>query len=406
MTASPTDDHASAERRIQELTKELSQARGELAEAREQQAATAEILRVISSSPMDLRRAFADIAESAARICDAYDAAIHRVDGNYLPVIAHHGPIPIPSTVPLTAGVFVGRAVLDQRTIQLADIQAEGEDYPESRDLARRIGHRTILAVPLIRAGEAIGVISIRRPEVRPFTDRQIDLLKIFADQAVIAIENTRLFNETQVALSRQTATADILRVVSSSPTDVKPVFDTIVRAAVRSLGCDMAAVLTFDGATFSPAAGATSHGLLTDIGPSNLPIDPRANFPSRAIVEKQMLHLPDWSVIELREHERNIRSLLNVNSALYLPLLHEEQCIGVLVLAAKRTNSFGDREIALAKLFRDQALIAIENTGLFEAEQASKRESRIRSSTKLLSARSSVSSPAHRAICSQYSKR
>ena len=104
MTASPTDDLASAERRNQELAKELSQARGELAEAREQQAATAEILRVISSSPMDLRRAFADIAESAARICDAYDAAIHRVDGDSLPVVAHHGPIPIPSTVPLTAG--------------------------------------------------------------------------------------------------------------------------------------------------------------------------------------------------------------------------------------------------------------------------------------------------------------
>src|SRR5262245_40697601 len=198
MTASPTDDLASAERRNQELTKELSQARGELAEARDQQGATAEILRVISSSPTDLQRVFAEIATSAARLCDAYDAVIRQVDGEVLRRVAHHGPIPVSDTLPLSRGVQNGRAVLDRQTIHVADLQAEGDEYPGGRDVALRVGVRTQLAVPLTRAGRAIGVISLRRAEVRLFTDRQIELLKTFADQAVIAIENTRLFEAEQ----------------------------------------------------------------------------------------------------------------------------------------------------------------------------------------------------------------
>src|SRR5215831_3143927 len=176
----------------------VEQLRRELAEAREQQTATAEILRVISSSPMDLGGVFASIAASAARHCDAYDAQILQVDGDFLRAVAHHGPIPAPSTFPLRPGFFIGRAVLDQRTIHVADVLTAADEYPDGSDRARGLGFRTILAVPLIRAGKAIGVISIRRPEVRPFTDRQIELLKIFADQAVIAIENTRLFEAEQ----------------------------------------------------------------------------------------------------------------------------------------------------------------------------------------------------------------
>src|SRR6516225_5160333 len=161
MTASPTDDLASAERRVQELTKELSQARGELSQARgelagarEQQATTAEILRVISSSPADLQPVFAEIAASAARLCDAYDAVIRQVDGEVLRLVAHHGPIPIPEAVPLARGVVAGRAVLDRQAIHVADVQTESDQYPEGSDNARRLGHRTVLAVPLISAGK------------------------------------------------------------------------------------------------------------------------------------------------------------------------------------------------------------------------------------------------------------
>src|SRR5215470_15638291 len=210
MTASPTDDLASAERRIQELTKELSRAKGELAEARDQQAATAEILRVISSSPTDLQPVFAEIATSAARLCDAYDALIRQVDGEVLRIVGHHGPIPAAGTLPLTRGLPPARAILDRRTIHITDLLTETDEFPEGSDRARSLGFRTILAVPLVHASEAIGVISIRRPEVRPFTDRQIELIKTFADQAVIAIENARLFEGEQARKRELPSTGSI----------------------------------------------------------------------------------------------------------------------------------------------------------------------------------------------------
>src|SRR5215475_946864 len=190
MTTSPTDDLASAERRNQELTKELS-------EAREQQAATAAILAAIPNSATDPSSVFAEIAANAARLCDAYDATIHQVDGNVFRLVAHYGPLPT-ATLRLVRGVVAGRSVIEQRTVHVADVHAQPDEYPEGSDRARLLGIRTVLAQPLMSAGKAIGVISIRRTEVRPFTDRQIELLKIFANQAVIAIENTRLFEEVK----------------------------------------------------------------------------------------------------------------------------------------------------------------------------------------------------------------
>ena len=181
----------------------VEQLRRELAEAREQQAATAEILASISSSVTDANQVFAKIAVSAAHLCDAYDATIFQVDGVLLRLVAKTGTIPQDDTLPLTREVVTGRAVLDGQTVHVSDAQAEAGEYPVGSDRARRRGHHTILAVPLMRVGEAIGVISIRRTEVHPFTDRQIGLLKTFADQAVIAIENTRLFEEVQ-ARTRQ----------------------------------------------------------------------------------------------------------------------------------------------------------------------------------------------------------
>ena len=215
--------------------------RRELAEAREQQAATAEILATISSSVTDANQVFAKIAATAARLCDAYDAAIGQVNGDRLQLVAHYGPIATTPVVPLIPGALPARAALDRRTIHVVDLQAETDEYPEGSDRARRLGFRTILAVPLMRAGEAIGTITIRRSEARPFSNRQIDLLKTFADQSVIAIENTQLFEEVQTrtrdlqeALERQTATSEVLSVISSSPGELQPVFETMLSNAVR----------------------------------------------------------------------------------------------------------------------------------------------------------------------------
>ena len=159
----------------------VEELRRELAEAREQQAATAEILRVISSSPTDLQHVFAVVAASAARLCDANDAQIRQVDGSTLRLVAQHGSIPSNPVMTATRGLVSGRAVLERRTIQIADMHAVADEYPEGSDIARRLGYHTFLAVPLICAGNAIGVINVRRTECRPFTDRQIDLLKTFA---------------------------------------------------------------------------------------------------------------------------------------------------------------------------------------------------------------------------------
>jgi GAF domain-containing protein len=233
-----------------------------------------------------------------------------------------------------------------------------------------------VCGTPLRREGNAIGVLIIFRDRLLPFTEDELALLQSFADQAVIAIENARLFNETRQALKRQAATSDILRIISQSPTDVQPVFDAIVLTAVRLFKRDRSFILHCDSATYRLVALAGPDGLLPfpDLAPE--PIDRDANFPSRAIVTGENLHLPDWSAIDLPEYERRIRDTFGFNSALYLPLLHGGKCIGFLGIAGTRAGRFNDDEIALAESFRDQALIAIEDTRLFnETREALERQ-------------------------------
>src|SRR6266446_1163116 len=228
---------------LQEKNHALTEAHAQVTEALEQQTATAEILRVISSSPTDLRPVMEAVAENAARLCDATDAQILRGDGETITLVASYGRLPTITTEPrrISRRLVGGRAIIDRMTLHISDVRAVRDEFPDSATV--QLGVRTVLATPLLREGVAIGVIMIRRMEVRPFSDSQIALLQTFADQAVIAIENVRLFTELQAsnrelttALDTQTATSDILRVISRSQTDVQPAFQAIVASAVRLL--------------------------------------------------------------------------------------------------------------------------------------------------------------------------
>ena len=357
-----------------DLRRELAQARRELTEARQQQTATADVLKVISRSTFDLQTVLDTLTETAAQLCDADMASIARRDElGFYQSTNYNFPaewVEFTKTFRTYPGrtSVTGRALLEGKAVQVDDVLADPE-Y-QYQEMQQRAGYRTFLAVPLLRDGQPIVVLNLARKNVRPFTSEQIDLVSTFADQAVIAIENVRLFDETKEALARQTATSDILRIISQSPTDVQPVFDAIVLAAVRLIRCDLAFFLRCDATTYTAVARATPEGLQASIRPPT-PIDPGVNFPSRAIVAKQTLHLPDWSLIELPEYERRIHETFGVKSSLYLPLQRRGECIGLLALAGKRANIFGESEIALAESFRDQAVIAIENTRLFNEVKA-----------------------------------
>src|SRR5262245_57827573 len=360
----------------------VEQLRRELAEAREQQTATAEILRVISSSPRDLQRVFAEIAASAARLCDAYDAVIRQVDSEVLRVVAHHGSIPTTPVVPLRRRTVPGRAILDRQTIHVADLQAEMEEYPQSSDLARRHGMRTALVQPLMREGAAIGVIGIRRKEVRPFTEKQIELLKVFADQAVIAIENTRLFEaeqgskrELQESLEYQTAISDVLNVIGRSPTDVRPVFDVIAKSAAQLCVAQFCHVFRFDGDVihFAASQGLTVEAIaLIKRGYPMLP--GRASISGRTILSGAVEEIADVDFDAAYGRAPTARAI-GYRSIVAVPMLRSAQPIGAIVVGRAEPGRFPARQIELLKIFSDQAVIAIENARLFEEEQASKRE-------------------------------
>ena len=381
MTASPTDDPASAERRIQELTKELSQARGELAEGREQQAATAGILAALSSSPADLRRVCAEIAANAAHLCDAYDAAIFQVEGDLLRLVAHHGPISTPSTLAVTREVSVGRAILDRRAIHVADLQAETAEYPEGSDRARRDGVRTVLNVPLIPAGKTIGVILIRRTEARLFSDKQIALLQTFANQAVIAIENTRLFEaeqaskrELQESLEYQTAMSEVLGVISRSTFELQPVLEAVVESATRLCGAKRGHIFRFDGEYLRFAAAYGAWPGFTEYLKTHPSRPGRAGASERVALEGRTVHIAD--VLLDSEYERlDLFSEQGYRTVLAVPMLREGTLLGVIAILKTHVEPFTDKQIALVETFADQAVIASENRRLFEAEQASKRE-------------------------------
>ena len=368
------------------LFRELEVRNRDLTETLEQQTATGEILRVISSSPTDVQPVFDAVVKSAARLCESFDSAMCRRDGDRMLVVAHHGPIPMGPvgefSFPLTRDNATGRAALDAATVHVADMQEETAEFSESSGNARRMGFRTILCVPLLRDGVALGTIQLRRTSKQPFTDRQVALLQTFADQAVIAIENVRLFRELEVrnralteSLEQQTATGEILRVISSSPTDVQPVFDTIVRSVVRLCGGLFSALFRYDGELIHQVA---QHNF-TDEGLEEVrriyPVRPTRDHGSgRAILERAVVHIPDVERDPEYRH-RGLTRAVGMRSGLYVPMMREGEPIGVIMVARAQPGPFSEAQIGLLRTFADQAVIAIENVRLFTELEVRNRD-------------------------------
>jgi signal transduction histidine kinase/HAMP domain-containing protein len=341
----------------------------ETKEALEQQTAIAEILRVISSSPTDVLPVLEAIAERAARLCDASSASMYLTEGDELKHLASRGPSPDPVThvesLTINRDSLAGRAVLERKTIQLADLLAHAKEYPLSYEIARRFGHRAVAVVPLLREGRAFGTILLRRREVRPFSEREIALLQTFGDQAAIAIENVRLFNETKEALDQQRASGDVLSAISSSIADTQPVFDKILESCERLFAGKIAGIslVADDGLIRLRAYHGPSREALERVFP--LGTDGTSGS-GLAVSTRSVVHYPDVTSGEVPEATRRACAAVGYKGVVFAPMLWEGKAIGVIFVGRDYVGPFSDKDIALLKTFADQAVIAIQNARLF----------------------------------------
>jgi len=351
-------------------------------EALEQQAATAEVLKVISRSAFDLQTVLQTLVESAAGLCEADIANIWRPEGTVYRLAASFS-IPGKDKEKLEnakylgsvglepgRGSIVGRVLLERRTVQVQDVQADPE-Y-ELNEIIRIGDYRTVLGVPLLREGVPIGVIFLSRCSVRPFTDKHIELVTTFADQAVIAIENVRLFEEVQArtqdlleSLKHQTATADVLKIISRSSVDLETVLDTLVETAGRLCRADRAHMFRRRDNMYHLVAtrGGSQEG--TEFLRSH-PLTPdRGTVTGRAALERRAVHIPDV-LLDPEYTYREGQKLAGFRTMLGVPLLRGETLLGILTLNRTHLEPYTAREIELATTFADQAVIAIENARLF----------------------------------------
>jgi len=386
---SPKDEGS----RVRDLEKRLAEAQQREteglkreAEAKAQHAATAEILRVISRSPADVQPVFEAIARNAVRLCGGVLGAVFRFDGEFMHVGALHGYSADGEEATRRAfptrperRMLAGRAVLSRATVHVPDVLADPEfDY---RALAATADWRSLLVIPMLRGGEVLGTVGVTRAQVGPFRDQEIALLETFADQAVIAIENVRLFKELQTrnselttALDRQTATADVLRIIAQSPTELQPVLDAIATGALRLCAASDAVIERLEGDRFYNAAhaGAQMKGLI------GLPLPLTRHFPGgRAILDRKPISIDDIQLVAESEFPDTLELLkLNtIHSVAEVPLLSEGKPLGSLAVLRAEVRPFTDAEVSLLKTFADQAVIAIENVRLFTELQASNRE-------------------------------
>jgi two-component system NtrC family sensor kinase len=360
---------------------ELARAQRELAEAWERQAATDKVLRVISSSPTDVQPVFDAIAESAMRLCDGQFSFVLRFDGDLMHFAASHGLSAegleaFRRALPRPVGddTASGRAILSRDVAHVPDVQADrAYGVP---GVAQAVTYRSLVAVPLLREGNPIGAVAVGRARAGPFSERQIKLLQTFADQAVIAIENVRLFDEVQAttrdlteALEQQTATAEVLQVISRSPGDLQPVFATMLKNAVRICDAKFGAVYRCEGDVFRFVAMHNAPPALAELGKySPFRPSPRHYF-GPLLATKSVVQIADIATeqgyIDQRPEYVSAVERGGVRTYVAVPMLRENELIGVFLMGRQEVRLFTDKQIALVQNFAAQAVIAIENTRL-----------------------------------------
>ena len=367
------------------LFQELQARNRDLTEALEQQTATSEILRVIASSPTNIQPVLDVVAENAARLCDAIDGVISRPEGDKLRIVAKYGTMPTLDVLPFSRGFPVGRAVFDRQTIHVHDVLAEIEtEYPDAKIPQQITGTRTVLVTPLLREGMTIGAIAVRRTEVRPFTDNQIQLLKTFADQAVIAIENVRLFQELDARTRELAQSVGELKALGevgqavSSTLDLQTVLSTIVGHAVQLSGTNSGVIYEYDEATeeFHHRASYRMEAELVEAIRA-APIRLGEGATGRATTSRTPVQVIDL----LNEREisgsrvRPIMARLGYRSLLAVPLLREDRIMGALTVWRKEAGSFSSEVVNLLQTFATQSALAIQNARLFREIEDKSRQ-------------------------------
>jgi GAF domain-containing protein len=363
----------------------------ELRESLQQQTATADVLKVISRSTFDLQAVLHTLVESAARLCDADKATIARQQGGVFFRMEAYGVSPefieYAKTVPVEPGreSAIGRALLERKVIHIPDVQADPE-YSWAE--AQRFGSfRTNLGVPMLRDGVPIGAFGLTRSELRPFTDKQIELVTTFADQAVIAIENARLLNELRESLQQQIATSDVLKLISRSTFDLQAVFNTLLESAAQLCAAEHSWLVRRQGGYFSWLA---SYGHATEVharirdyfnARQALPVD-RGSIVGRTMLEAKTVHVSDV-LLDEEYALSDLQKIGGYRAALGVPLLREQNVVGAIFLARTVPQPFTDKQIELIETFADQAVIAIENVRLFDEIQDKNRQLELASQNK-----------------------